>query len=549
MPPFERTLARRARVGGQRLRVAQAVTATLLAEVPLSCVFSFCDFVLPADGLVCASRDSLAVRQPGPSITGDHTEHVEETAGDIAEVAASPSHLVVSRGNGFQVTSSTVCDGGRGTHLKTHAVWDSHASQVITVDITAAGLVATGCIDGSIAVWEPATYIADADGRIGSPLPFTGHSDWVKMLKFASDAVGHVILLSAGDDGKVCVWDAHTTQCLHTVVFPSHAIRAVAASTASDAGVTCLPTVAVAVGATVVVLQWDQGCLAEVLRLAPHGLTPITVMALRGGILACVSEDEDIAVHQIGVLETTVPAATEGIVVGGGGGAADGAMGEALKLSVADVQCLFTAKARLASRLCASLMSTLTRIVVLTAPPTSTAIAVACASSDGDLVVITGFPRSRDVIRVAANTDGVGSYQANAPAASSSWLPSITSPTTSASSTSSAALATKGGARRPASAPPATSGGAVVGISSYFDAFVAHAIALRAAALASSSAAVGDPTATEDDDDDEDDAGAAGRARRAPPVAAESLWRVFESSVLLETGPVVAMATCAADFA
>jgi hypothetical protein len=442
MPPprGDVNLLRRARTSATRLRIAQMVTATVLCDVPLSCVYAVCDFLLPSRGIVCVSRDSVAVAHPGPAITGERVDYTTDNGGDIADVAAAGNYLVVSRGTSFQVTCANPITGT----LHTRNVSDSHAAQVVAVDITENGVVATSCVDGTIGVWDVATYQNDSTDR-SVPLLLLGHTDWVRFVKFVPSRFGQLLLVSAGDDGRVCVWDPYSATCLHTAVFHAHSIRAAAAA----AGPEC-PTVAVAVGNVAVMFRWEPGRLTESLRIQAHRV-PVTAMHLTTQLVCSVSEDEEICVHRL-----------------------------------CDAVLLVRAKARLASRLCASLMSTITKVVVFHEEPEATALVLCCCSSDGDLLVITAHPR-----------DPSGS------AVSSPRGPS-----------SGRQTATQLAAR-------------------YIDALATSAAGIVSRKLASnmlSKAATQPPKEI------------------GPPPCDDALYRTHENSVLLETGAVVGMAICHGDF-
>lgn len=348
----DRAFALRARASPLRAHAAVSVAAAALADIPVSCFYTFCDMLLPDTSVVCVSRDTVAVIQPGAMGDGNRIDHAMDHGGDIVDVAAAASHLVVGRGMGFQTTTADVITG----RLTTHYMGDTHASQVIAVDITPAGIVATSCAEGTIYIWDQSTY-APAPSRRSAPMELVGHTDWVRHVKFTVAKYGRLLLVSAGDDGKVCVWDPLCASCLHTTQFYPHSLRCAAAMSTGKGS----PLIAVAANTSIGLYEWQSnlfsGRLVEHLRITSHD-APVTTIALGENIVCSACEDEVVNVH-----EASAPGAL-----------------------------LVSCRARLATRLCASLMTCLTKMVVLAAPPTSSAIVIACCSSDGDFIVIAARP-------------------------------------------------------------------------------------------------------------------------------------------------------------
>jgi hypothetical protein len=127
-----------------------------------------------------------------------------DTIGDLGGVATSGNRAAVARGAGFKLMELP--------SMKVLFETDeAHAAQVLCVALGPARTVATGSADGSVAVW---TMNAAETGVAGPPLLLSGHTDWVRFLRFASDGKGRILLVSAGDDGRVIQWGALEAEML-----------------------------------------------------------------------------------------------------------------------------------------------------------------------------------------------------------------------------------------------------------------------------------------------------------------------------------------------
>lgn len=309
-----------------------------MADAPLSCLYTFCDFMLPSCVVVCASRDAVALVHPGAA-TADRVQHAVECPGDMCDVAAAGRFLVLGRGLGFQVTIA-------GCMESPHRILpmdDTHAAQVLTVDVSSGGYVATSCADGTISVWDPATYDSERVGE-DEPLLLQGHTDWVRFVRFVVADFGKLLLISGGDDGRLLVWDALGGRVLHGLTLTPRCIRCMDVALPG-------PKIAIAGDDPVIRLfDWDLGVLREDRRFTAHD-APVTAVRLSSEWLCSAAEDEVLKLHRL-----------------------------------RDGVCMARSRAHHSARICVGFLTTVTSIVFVAVPPQSTAIIVASCSSDGDYV-------------------------------------------------------------------------------------------------------------------------------------------------------------------
>jgi WD40 repeat protein len=224
-------------------------TATLQAgRTPIRCLAWASDgTALSAagqDGQVV--RRALSERRVHAIAAGSMEELLPEELYRIVPLALTRDGTTVAAGQGPEVILRTVADG------HTWASFRVDASLVKSLAFSPDGVVlAAGCVDGSVVIWETAARRARATLR--------GHAGIVNGLAFSPDGRS---LATAGHDGTLCVWDLATGR-LHNSARGASSIRSVAFSPDGHTIATC----------GIHVLLWD----------AAAGCTTRTVLDQVGG--------------------------------------------------------------------------------------------------------------------------------------------------------------------------------------------------------------------------------------------------------------------------
>jgi hypothetical protein len=204
--------ARRLSAAGPRSRA----TATLQAgRTPIRCL------VWASDGtaLAAARQDGQVARRGLDEgrvqaiAAGSKEELLPEDLYRNAPLALTRDGTTVAAGQGPEVILRAAADG------HTWASFRVDAPQVKSLAFSPDGAVlAAGCVDGSVVVWETATRWARA--------PLRGHAGIVNGLAFSPDSRS---LATAGHDGTLCVWDVATGR-LRSSARGASGIRSVAFS-------------------------------------------------------------------------------------------------------------------------------------------------------------------------------------------------------------------------------------------------------------------------------------------------------------------------------
>jgi WD40 repeat protein len=303
-------------------------TVAVAPPMPRSCVALFSDFLLPRVAVVLAARDTVALMHDGDAASC----RIETVDGDVSAIAAASEDFVVARGLGFA--------SGSWTHLRRGVVdrEDTHAATVLAVDVDATGTIATSCADGAIGIWRPDT--------MGPPLVLShGHADWVRFVRFFTDGLGKVLLVSGGDDGRLCVWDALGAALLHRERLPCRCVRSLATNGTEVAVAGDEPLI--------YIVRWSGSKLIQDREIRAHETT-LSAMAMTEALLCSAGEDEIVMLHDL-----------------------------------ASGVCIAKCFAHQSRRCCVSFMTVISSVAIIAHPPQSSAIVVVSASSDGDVVVWT----------------------------------------------------------------------------------------------------------------------------------------------------------------
>ena len=242
--------ARRSLTSSANQTLRHATIATHLGRLSRACSVLLADMLLPRACVFALSRETVALfplmanmPPPAPSSSpaaagnngasgGGGTGAAPSTASTLmsSSAASLAAHLKaehieapIARVQDLHADYSSVCCCVSGTRaavgkgagfvivhvpsLKVMLTMDeAHAAQVLCVALGPAGTIATGSADGVVAVWS---LLPDGTDVLGPPLLLSGcHTDWVRSVRFSSDGRGRLLLVSAGDDGRVVRWSA-----------------------------------------------------------------------------------------------------------------------------------------------------------------------------------------------------------------------------------------------------------------------------------------------------------------------------------------------------
>ncbi len=313
------------------------------------------EFAVSREKIVVLSRTGLAVLTSEASGLRMVRE-LPPPSVDCAAIAASRSTICGACGLGVVVLDSRLAV--QRTYLT------AHSHPVLCVAVTEDGQhVATGGTDAAVVFWS-------VDG---GPLSFlSAHNDWVRFLRFTRGAVGKLLLVSAGDDGLVVLWDpmigAEIARLEH---FHGQAIRAMDVS----------PRLLVASG--------DQQSVSLDL-LSPAAMAPrgsFFVFSIDTQAVTIAAAGGPMTIHQ-GTPTTCLITANEEYLV-------SAAEDETLSVSSLTMRSvLWSCSAFVSKRRCMSFMNVATAIRILACPPLSSVIIVAACTSDGDVLQWIIDPRS-----------------------------------------------------------------------------------------------------------------------------------------------------------
>lgn len=310
-------------------------------------------YMFSTEALIAVSRDGIQTISCEGNALWPICSVPNSSTSEISGVAVTPGGTLVS-------SSSGVCylEGGEPKVMEDRTS-SSYAQNILCVSSTPDGkYVATGGGTATVTVWS-------SDLK---PLHhFSGHTDWVRFVKFARGSSPALQLFSTGDDGVICQWDVLAGLLISRLDYArgqSVQVFEVCYYSGLMAITSNQPLIALycslsdsttrAVGEDVLRLQ-PMGLITEA-----HQYTPTAAKFTNDSQwLASASEDETIALS-----------------------------------SVADPRHCFVCKEFVTRRHCLSFMNIFNSICVLAAPPLSSVIVIAACSSDGTVVQWVVDPRT-----------------------------------------------------------------------------------------------------------------------------------------------------------
>lgn len=272
--------------------------------------------------------------------------------GELTTITSAHGGAVICGTSGIAIT--------KGDRSTTNIVASSSFAQnILCVAATPDNsYLATGGGNATVTVWSK---------DMEALHHLSGHTDWVRFVRFAKGLSGDLQLFSTGDDGVICLWDPIAGSSLCRLDYSKgQAIQVFEVSFATG-------LIAIACSSPVLALYH---CLSDrstkelgddVLRLQQIGLltglhrsTPTAAKFTDDAHwIVSAGEDETLAVASVGEPRKT-----------------------------------FMCMEFVTKRHCLTFMNTFTAICVLSAPPQSSAIIVAACASDGTVVEWVVDPRS-----------------------------------------------------------------------------------------------------------------------------------------------------------
>jgi WD40 repeat protein len=252
--------------------------------------------------------------------------------------------------------------------------YNGHSHPVLSVAVTDDGLyVATGGCDAAVVVWSV---------EYGPLSVLSAHNDWVRYLRFTRGPVGKLLLVSAGDDGLMVLWDPLTGLALALVeAFAGHAIRAMDVTQRMIVASGDYQPLSGAAAAPAALHGADDAHRI----VSPGTFSVFELDAQRMTI--CESSGGPLVAHETCPTVCAISPGEEFLV--------SAAEDERLCVSsIARRVVLWTCAAFASKRRCMSFMNVGTSIKVLACPPVSSVIVVVACGSDGDVVQWIVDPRS-----------------------------------------------------------------------------------------------------------------------------------------------------------
>ncbi|KAH9598279.1 WD40 repeat [Trypanosoma melophagium] len=310
---------------------------------------SFCaslvaHFMVSDEVLIVASRDAIQriscdgyTLEAGNSVTAPGS-------GEISGIAASGGSATVCYSAGIAKYSSRL-------RLEGDVGFGGYSNNILSVAITPDGsCIATGGGNATVTVWS----------RDMSPLHYlSGHTDWVRFVKFAKGYNEKLQLFSTGDDGLIFLWEPLTGAMLSRLNYSyGESIHAFEVSWL-DA------LVAIACDSPSIALfkPYDKG----VKENNSSGLLKLKKI----GEISDVHRSVPTAVRFSGDSQWVISAAED----------------ETLAVtSVYEPRSRFVCCNFITRRHCITFMNTFTSLCILASPPESSVIILAACASDGSVV-------------------------------------------------------------------------------------------------------------------------------------------------------------------
>ncbi|RNE98199.1 1-alkyl-2-acetylglycerophosphocholine esterase [Trypanosoma rangeli] len=302
-------------------------------------------FMASNEALVVVSRDAVQkVSCDGYSLQPGRTE-LGPTSGEITGVVASAGFVTVGYSAGVTRYSSRL-------QLQRELLFDGYANSILSIAVPPDGsCIATGGGNAVVTVWS---------SEMSNVMHYlSGHTDWVRFVKFTKDNDQRLQLFSTGDDGLILHWDP-IAGLLLSRLDSSHGESVRAFEVSWQTGF-----MAIACDSPIISLYKPReggvtaSCRPEIHRLEhigqitdAHGLVPTTVR-FSGDSQWVISagEDETLAVS-----------------------------------SVTELKTIFVCSEFITRRHCMAFMNTFTSLCILASPPESSAIIIVACATDGTVV-------------------------------------------------------------------------------------------------------------------------------------------------------------------
>ncbi|ESL07828.1 hypothetical protein TRSC58_04479, partial [Trypanosoma rangeli SC58] len=145
------------------------------------------------EALVVVSRDAVqTVLCDGYSLQPGRTE-LGPTSGEITDVVASAGSVTVGYSAGVTRYSSRL-------QLQRELLFDGYSNSILSIAVPPDGsCIATGGGNAVVTVWSP---------EMSNVMHYlSGHTDWVRFVKFTKGTDQRLQLFSTGDDGLILHWD------------------------------------------------------------------------------------------------------------------------------------------------------------------------------------------------------------------------------------------------------------------------------------------------------------------------------------------------------
>lgn len=212
------------------------------------------------------------------------------------------------------------CTAGQSWPWRLRAAWWSGVPhRVVTTDsphytcavpVGGRTLLATGCIDGSVSLWDPDSgdlltiLTGKNDAADAGRPPWEGTSRWVNALCALPVADGRTLLVAGRKDGSVPVWDPITGEEVANLAGHGEAVTSVCALLDAD-GRTVLATA----GEERTVRLWDQDTWRQVHEWPQDGVLPSKTMCAVPG----AGESTLLAVVESGQVRLLDPATGQSV--------------------------------------------------------------------------------------------------------------------------------------------------------------------------------------------------------------------------------------------
>lgn len=316
------------------------------------CLSTIASYMVSSEVLVAVSRDGIqSIGCEGGTLV-PLCSLPNSSPTELSGVAAISGRALVCSGNGISTYE------GKNLRAATECSSYGYAQNILCVSCTPDGeYIATGGGNATVNIWTGDT----------KPLHhLSGHTDWVRFVKFARGASPSLQLFSTGDDGVICQWDP-LSGCLLSRLDYSRGqsiqvfevsywsgLIAVTSNKPVIALYCCLSSNSTHLQGDDVLRLQQLGLIADV-----HQYTPTAAKFTEDSQwIASASEDETLAVS-----------------------------------SVAEPRQCFICREFVTRRHCLSFMNIFTSICILAAPPFSSTVIVAACSSDGTVVQWVVDPR------------------------------------------------------------------------------------------------------------------------------------------------------------